>query len=122
MSYVALARLALGFRQGVGLGAPRRANGGGTVWVPGSGETRLVVTTGERTAVLERELTAADLDSEGQLTLLRTTDPLGVLSIYVDAGSAPSEYRIDVGNRLNELQRRISLDGTREQRVHSTTP
>ena len=63
--------------------------------------------------MLGPQLTAADLDREGLLALLRSTDPLGVLSIYVDAGSGASDGRIDVSNRLNQLQRRIGLEGTR---------
>jgi hypothetical protein len=69
----------------------------------------------ERTAVLGPQLTAADLDREGLLALLKSTDPLGVLSIYVDAGSGASDGRIDVSNRLNQLQRRIGVEGTRAQ-------
>ena len=65
--------------------------------------------------MLGRELTAAELDRGGLLALLRSTDPVGVLSIYVDAGSGTSDSRIDVGNRLNQLRRRMSLDGTREK-------
>jgi hypothetical protein len=74
-----------------------------------------MTTYGERTAVLGPQLTAADLDREGLLALLRSTDPLGVLSIYVDAGSGTSDGRIDVSNRLNQLQRQIGIEGTRAQ-------
>ena len=65
--------------------------------------------------MLGPQLTAADLDREGLLALLKCTDPLGVLSIYVDAGSDTSDGRIDVSNRLNQLQRRIGVEGTRAQ-------
>ena len=44
-----------------------------------------------------------------------STDPLGVLSIYIDAGSGTSDGRIDVSNRLNQLQRQIGIEGTRAQ-------
>jgi hypothetical protein len=66
--------------------------------------------------VLARELTSADLDREGLLDLLKATDPLGVLSIYVDAGSSASDARIDVTNRLDELRRRIGTDGSVAER------
>ena len=61
-----------------------------------------------------RELSAADLGESQLLDLIRYDDPIGVLSIYVD-GAATATYRgaaIDIDNRLVELERSVTADGS----------
>jgi hypothetical protein len=62
------------------------------------------------------ETTAQQLDAPALLALTQQTDPLGVMSIYVDVqpgGPAGHSRRsaIDIKNRLAELERRIRSDG-----------
>jgi hypothetical protein len=68
--------------------------------------------------VLKRETAAADLDTTDLLNLLAYSDPLGVLSIYVDAATDARSRAIDINNRLNDLRRRIGVDGP-TQRAHA---
>ena len=63
--------------------------------------------------MVQRELTAADLDDDLLLELVRARDPLGVLSIYVDAHS-PRAGAIEVKNRLADLERRLAFNGSVE--------
>ena len=63
--------------------------------------------------MVERELTAADLDDDLLLQVVRTRDPLGVLSIYMDAQS-PRAGAIEVKNRLADLERRLASNGSAE--------
>jgi hypothetical protein len=63
--------------------------------------------------VIQRELTAGNLDDDLLLELIRTHDPLGVLSIYVDAHS-PRTGAIEVKNRLADLERRLASNGSVE--------
>jgi hypothetical protein len=63
--------------------------------------------------MVRRELTAADLDDDLLLELVRTRDPLGVLSIYVDAQN-PRAGAIEVKNRLADLERRLASNGSVE--------
>jgi hypothetical protein len=65
-------------------------------------------------AVVLRELSAADLGDGQLLGLIRSRDPVGVLSIYVD-GAATATYRgaaIDIDNRLAGLERSVTADGS----------
>jgi hypothetical protein len=60
--------------------------------------------------------TAQPLDAPALLALVHQTDPLGVLSIYVDVqpegpGGGARASAIDIRNRLAELERRIRADG-----------
>jgi hypothetical protein len=59
-------------------------------------------------------LTAIEqLDDQRVLELARRTDPLGVVSVYVNADPRdPEAAAIDIGNRYRELQRRIADDGS----------
>jgi|HigsolmetaAR201D_1030396.scaffolds.fasta_scaffold03440_2 protein required for attachment to host cells len=68
------------------------------------------------------ELTTHELtDPKVLLALSRRTDPVGVLSVYVDAEPGPDPRSgaqaaaIDIKNRLNELQRRVEAEGPAEQ-------
>jgi Bacterial archaeo-eukaryotic release factor family 10 len=63
--------------------------------------------------MVQRELTAADLNDDLLLELVRADDPLGVLSIYVDAHD-PRTAAIEVKNRLAELERRLAGNGSVE--------
>jgi Bacterial archaeo-eukaryotic release factor family 10 len=63
--------------------------------------------------VVQRELTGADLDRDVLLELVRADDPLGVLSIYVDAHDRRTAA-IEVKNRLAELERRLADNGSAE--------
>ena len=63
--------------------------------------------------MVERELNAVELDERVLLDLVRSTDPVGVLSIYIDAHSGAPDpgsrsWAIDLDNRLAELKRRIA--------------
>jgi hypothetical protein len=69
--------------------------------------------------MVERELNAIELDERMLLDLVRSTDPVGVLSIYIDAHSGapdpgPRSWAIDLDNRLAELERRIADNGRPE--------
>jgi hypothetical protein len=68
----------------------------------------------EEHPVVVRELTAAELGDDVLLDLIRTDDPLGVLSIYVDGASTATDRgaAIDIRNRLVELQRSVADDGS----------
>ncbi len=65
------------------------------------------------------DLTAATLTTDALLELSRRTDPVGVVSIYVDAdpGEDPAlrGAGIDIDNRLDELQRRVAGEGPPER-------
>jgi hypothetical protein len=63
--------------------------------------------------MVHRELTAQDLDDALLLELVRLDDPLGVVSVYVDA-HRPRAGAIEAKNRLAELKRRLTADGTAE--------
>jgi hypothetical protein len=64
--------------------------------------------------VLVRELTGAELGDGVLLDLVRNDDPLGVLSIYVDATSSATSrgVAIDIDNRLVELERSVASVGS----------
>ena len=69
--------------------------------------------------MVERELNAVELDERVLLDLVRSTDPVGVLSIYIDAHSGAPDpgsrsWAIDLDNRLAELKRRIADNGAPE--------
>jgi hypothetical protein len=69
--------------------------------------------------MVERELKAVELDERVLLDLVRSTDPIGVLSIYIDAHSGTPDlgsrgWAIELDNRLGELERRIADNGTPE--------
>jgi hypothetical protein len=61
------------------------------------------------------ELTAQTLTTDALLELARRTDPVGVVSVYVHADPGEDPRRrgaaIEIGNRLDELQRRVSDEG-----------
>jgi hypothetical protein len=64
--------------------------------------------------------TSQQLDAQALLGLLQRSDPVGVLSIYVDARPDPAVSRsrrsaIDIKNRLAELERRVSHEGPPER-------
>ena len=69
------------------------------------------------TTVIAESLTAASLDLETLLELSRRSDPVGVLSVYVDAGPGESAQAatIDLKNRLAELERQLESDGPPER-------
>ena len=69
--------------------------------------------------MIARELTVNDLDHDLLLDLVRRRDPIGVLSIYIDAASGTRAVghrpvAIEVKNRLTELERRIGSNGSSE--------
>jgi hypothetical protein len=67
-------------------------------------------------AVMAESFGTDSLDLETLLELARRTDPVGVLSVYVDA--RPGALRtasIDIKNRIAELERRIASDGSQER-------
>src|SRR5690349_14623432 len=64
-------------------------------------------------AMLQRELTGADLNDGLLLELVRMHEALGVLSVYVDAQD-PRAATIEVKNRLSDLKRRLASDGSVE--------
>jgi hypothetical protein len=69
--------------------------------------------------MVERELNAGELDERVLLDLVRSTDRVGVLSIYIDAYSGAPDpgsrsWAIDLDNRLAELKRRIGDSSTPE--------
>jgi Bacterial archaeo-eukaryotic release factor family 10 len=56
--------------------------------------------------------TIEELDDEALLDLSRRTDPLGVLSVYVNADPTSREATaIDIKNRYRELQHRVKENG-----------
>lgn len=63
--------------------------------------------------------TAELFDPDALLALSRRSDPVGVLSIYVDAAPGrdpgPEGAAIDIKNRLAELQRRVASEGPPER-------
>ena len=61
------------------------------------------------TATITESYSATSLDFKTLLELARRTDPVGVLSIYLNArpGAGLRAASIDVKNRLAELQQRI---------------
>ena len=66
------------------------------------------------------ELSAENLDQAAPLGLLRRRDPVGVLSIYVDAHSGDGSRHtgataIDIRNRLGGLERRLEPDSVPER-------
>jgi hypothetical protein len=65
--------------------------------------------------VHKRDVTAADLDPAGLLTLLGEREPAGVLSIFVNAGPNVRRSAIDIRNRLSDLQRRVTVQGPYER-------
>jgi hypothetical protein len=67
--------------------------------------------------VHQSELTAADLDVTGLSALLGAADPIGVLSIFVDAGAEARGTAIDIQNRLSHLERCVAADGPVERAV-----
>jgi hypothetical protein len=64
------------------------------------------------TATIAESFSAASLDVDTLLELSRRTDPVGVLSIYLDAqpGAGRRAATIDVKNRLAELEQRMITD------------
>jgi hypothetical protein len=57
---------------------------------------------------------AQDLGDDVLLDLIRSDDPVGMLSIYVD-GAAAAAYggaRSNIGNRLVELERSVIAEGS----------
>jgi hypothetical protein len=68
------------------------------------------------TAPIAQPLSLGRPDVETLLELSRLTDPVAVLSVYVDA--RPGTRRtasIDIKNRITELERRIAGDGSQER-------
>jgi hypothetical protein len=68
------------------------------------------------TASIAQPLGVDGPDVETLLELSRLTDPVAVLSVYVDA--RPGALRtssIDIKNRITELERRIADDGSQER-------
>ena len=68
------------------------------------------------TVTIAESFSTDSLDLETLLELSRRTDPIGVLSVYVDA--RPGALRtasIDIKNRITELERRIAADGSQER-------
>jgi hypothetical protein len=69
--------------------------------------------------MVARELTVTDLDDGLLLDLVQRRDPLGLLSIYIDARSETRavglrSVAIEVKNRLTELERGIASNGSSE--------
>jgi hypothetical protein len=69
--------------------------------------------------VVERELKPIELDERVLLELVRNTDPVGVLSIYIDVHAGTPDlgscsWAIELDNRLGELERRITENGAPE--------
>ena len=64
------------------------------------------------TTVIAESLSADSLDLETLLELSRRSDPVGVLSVYLDArpGESAQAATIDLKNRLAELERRLAND------------
>lgn len=68
------------------------------------------------TATIAESFTAASLDYDTLLELSRRTDPVGVLSVYLDArpGGGLRAASIDIKNRLAELERRVRIEASPE--------
>src|SRR5690242_9842895 len=68
------------------------------------------------TVTIAESFSTDSLDLETLLELSRRTDPIGVLSVYVDARpGALRSASIDIKNRITELERRIAADGSQER-------
>lgn len=68
------------------------------------------------TVTIAESFSTDSLDLETLLELSRRTDPIGVLSVYVDARpGAVRSASIDLKNRITELERRIAADGSHER-------
>lgn len=68
------------------------------------------------TVTITESFSTDSLDLETLLELSQRTDPIGVLSVYVDA--RPGALRtacIEIKNRITELGRRIARDGSQER-------
>jgi hypothetical protein len=65
--------------------------------------------------VPEPQLAAADLDSTSLSALLDDADPIGVLSIFVDARAEARGTAIDIHNRLSQLERSVAAEGPPER-------
>jgi hypothetical protein len=65
-------------------------------------------------ATIAESFSAASLDFDTLLELSRRTDPVGVLSIYVDArpGGGPRAAAIELKNRLTDLERRLVAEAS----------
>jgi hypothetical protein len=68
-------------------------------------------TASDGATMVQRELTGADLDDDLLLELVRMDDPLGVLSVYIDAHDRRTAA-IEVKNRLAQLERRMTNNGS----------
>jgi hypothetical protein len=68
-------------------------------------------------AAIAESLSTDSLDLETLLELSRRADPVGVLSIYLDArpGDHLRTASVDMKNRLSELERRIASQGSPER-------
>ena len=69
--------------------------------------------------MVARELRMTDLDDDVLLDLARRTDPLGVLTIYMDVpvsarAAGSRSVGIELKNRLSEIEHRISTEGGRD--------
>jgi hypothetical protein len=73
---------------------------------------------------LHRELTASGLNGAVLLDLLRTEDPLGVLSVFVEmpADGADRRAEIEIKNKLTHLEHRAGGNGSllRAEALRST--
>ena len=58
-----------------------------------------------------RELNPTDLDSTGLRALLGNPDPLGVLSIFADAGTDARRTATEIHNRLAQLDSSLADEG-----------
>ena len=69
------------------------------------------------TTVIAESLTTDSLDLKTLLELSRRSDPVGVLSVYLDVrpGENAQATTIDLTNRLAELERRVERDGPPER-------
>jgi hypothetical protein len=69
------------------------------------------------TATIAESFSATSLDFDTLLELSRRTDPVGVLSVYLDArpGGGLRAGAIDIENRLTELERHVLTDSSPEQ-------
>ena len=69
------------------------------------------------TTVIAESLTADSLNLEALLELSRRSDPVGVLSVYLDSrpGESAQAATIDLKNRFAELERRLESEGPPEQ-------
>jgi hypothetical protein len=74
--------------------------------------------------MVERELNAVELDERVLLDLVRSTDRVGVLSIYIDAHSGAPDpgsrsWAIDLDNRLAALKRGSGIAVPRSSKTRS---